>query len=144
MIRYHQYGSNYRLEQKRAVSSWIKTVVNDAGCSLADINIIFCGIAEIHEINKKHLKHDYPTDIVTFDYSENKTLSGDLYLGIPEIAENAKEYNVSLTEEIHRVIIHGILHLMGQKDKSKEEFKQMKQRENEALMLRSFHVKHKK
>lgn len=116
------------------IRQWISEIVKLYGKSIGNINYIFCDDEYILKINMEYLKHNYSTDIITFDNSENNKISGDIYISLDTVAENAKEYNTDDTE-IYRVIIHGILHLVGLKDKSPEEFNNMKRAENDALSM---------
>lgn len=116
------------------IRQWISEIVKLYGKSIGNINYIFCDDEYILKINMEYLNHSYNTDIITFDNSENNKISGDIYISLDTVAENAKEYNTDDTE-IYRVIIHGILHLVGLKDKSPEEFNNMKRAENDALSM---------
>ena len=113
---------------------WINTVVKHFGKSIGDINYIFCDDPYILNINKQYLQHDYFTDIITFDYSENEKISGDIFISIDTVDKNAKEYNTQSTE-LYRVIIHGILHLCGFKDKTTNESNEMRKQEDFCLNL---------
>ena len=117
----------------RIVSKWIKSVVAIYGKKVANVNYVFCSDERILEVNKQFLKHDYFTDIITFDYSENKTIAGDIFISIDTVKSNADEFGVSFEQELHRIIIHGILHLCGQDDKSPELRIEMTRKENLAL-----------
>ncbi|GHT08510.1 endoribonuclease YbeY [Bacteroidia bacterium] len=119
--------------KRRETSRWIKSVVEQYHKRVGDITYIFCTDEEILRINKQFLNHDYYTDIITFDYTENETISGDLFISLDTVKSNAEKFGTNYDEELHRVIIHGILHLCGFKDKSSEDEKQMRERENEAL-----------
>lgn len=116
------------------IRQWISEIVKLYGKSIGNINYIFCDDEYILKINMEYLKHNYSTDIITFDNSENNKISGDIYISLETVAENAKEYKTEVTE-IYRVIIHGILHLVGLNDKSSEEFDNMKRAENDALSM---------
>ena len=102
-----------------------------------DISYIFCSDEKILEINREYLDHDYYTDIITFDYTEKNRISGDIFISIDTVKSNADEFKVSYEEELHRIIIHGILHLCGINDKGPGEREIMTQKENEALVLLS-------
>ncbi|MFM7473400.1 MAG: rRNA maturation RNase YbeY [Crocinitomicaceae bacterium] len=99
-----------------------------------DITLIFCSDDYLLEINKKYLNHDYYTDVITFDYSDNQMVSGDLFISIDRVLENAKSFQVVAKEELIRVVCHGVLHLVGYKDKTEEEKKVMTSKENEYLL----------
>lgn len=120
------------LELKKTVQ-WIKTVAADYTKKTANIHYIFCSDQRILEVNKQFLDHDYFTDIITFDYSENNRISGDIFISIDTVKSNAEEFDTSFQHELHRIIIHGILHLCGQDDKTAELRSEMTQKENDAL-----------
>lgn len=105
--------------------------------TIGDINIIFCSDNYILDVNVKYLQHDYFTDIITFDYCEGNILSGDLFISIDSVRENALEYCTDFNEELHRVIVHGVLHLIGYDDHSEQEKKVMREKEDYYLNLRS-------
>lgn len=121
--------------KKRAVSAWIKKVAELYNRQVGDVSYIFCSDDKILEINKQYLKHDYFTDVITFDYSENDTISGDIFISLDTVKSNSQKFNTSNEEELLRVIIHGILHLCGLKDKSAEDSKMMTKSENQALEI---------
>ncbi len=122
--------------KRRDTSNWIKSVASSYNRKAGDIAYIFCSDEKILEINKQYLNHDYYTDIITFDYSENNTISGDLFISLDTVKSNAEKFGTSYEEELYRVIIHGILHLCGFKDKSPKEEKLMREKEKEALSVR--------
>ena len=97
---------------------------------LGDISVVFCSDDYLLEMNKQYLDHDYYTDIITFDYVENKVISGDLFISIDRIVENAEKFNTTLLKELYRVVFHGVLHLVGYKDKTDGEVKLMQEKEN--------------
>jgi rRNA maturation RNase YbeY len=111
-------------------TDWISQTIINEGKTVGEINIIFCNDEYLLKINQEHLTHDYYTDIITFDYSENTLISGDLFISKDRVEENAEEYKVSFENELNRVIIHGILHLIGYNDKSESEIKEMRTKEN--------------
>ncbi len=115
------------------VSRWIKPIAAQYGKKTGNINYIFCDDERILEVNNYYLQHDYFTDIITFDYTAENKIAGDLFISIDRVVDNAKELNVSFEEELHRVIIHGVLHLLGFKDKTDKEAKQMRIKEQECL-----------
>lgn len=121
--------------KKRKVSEWIKKVAASHGKKTGDIAYIFCDDNKILEINNSYLQHDYYTDIITFDYTENDLISGDIFISLDTVKSNAEQFGTDYTEEIHRIIIHGILHLCGINDKGPGEREMMTQHENEALSL---------
>jgi rRNA maturation RNase YbeY len=119
--------------EKRKTSKWIQQVALQYGKKINEISFIFCSDNYILQVNKEYLKHDYYTDIITFDYSENDKLSGDIFISVDTVKTNAEKFNQTFEVELHRVIIHGILHLCGQKDKAKEDRAEMTRKENLAL-----------
>ena len=124
-------------------SQWISKCIDLQGFNLSEISIIFCSDDYLLEINKTHLNHNYYTDIITFNYNEDKQIEGDLFISIDRVKDNAKENGVEFMNELQRVMIHGVLHLCGQNDKTEEEQAEMTRKENLMLdELRTFHVKH--
>lgn len=117
----------------REVSKWIKAVAAEYGCKTGEIAYIFCSDNRILEVNREYLGHDYFTDIITFDYTDGSTIAGDIFISLDTVRRNAGEYKVSFVQELMRVMIHGILHLTGQGDKTDAEFEEMKKKEDKAL-----------
>ena len=115
--------------------SWLSIVVNKEGWTLGDINLVFCSDEYLLNMNREHLKHDYYTDIITFDYTESEIISGDLFISVDRVKENAQENSVMFHVERNRVVGHGVLHLMGYKDKTESEQEEMTRKENWALSL---------
>lgn len=132
-IRFHFEDIPVFSINKQNTTSWIKNTASLYGKKTGDINYIFCSDERILEINNQYLSHDYYTDIITFDYTENNSISGDLFISVDTISSNAEKYDVSFNEELYRVIIHGILHLCGQNDKTPSEQDEMTIKENLAL-----------
>ncbi|MNY42258.1 Endoribonuclease YbeY [compost metagenome] len=124
--------------------AWYSNVCELEGKSLGDLSLIFCSDEHLLQMNKEYLDHDYYTDIITFDYTEGSLVSGDLFISVDRVRDNASEFGVSSQDELHRVCIHGLLHLCGYKDKSEADEKLMRSKENEMLLLREFHVEHLK
>jgi len=126
----------YVLRYKNNLRNWIVSTLNTEGYVLRSVNFIFCSDQFLHTTNIKYLKHDTFTDIITFDTSEVKEeISGDIFISIDRIKENAKTFKVNFKNELHRVMIHGILHLLGYKDKTKKEREMMKSKEDYYLSL---------
>ena len=117
------------------LSTWIKNAVNSLGYFVGDLNVIFCSDEHLKEINIKYLNHDYYTDIITFDYSEKTLINGDLFISIDRIKENSSINKVKFMLELYRVIIHGVLHLCGFNDKTSEEKKKIREKEDCFLSL---------
>ena len=133
MIRFFTKDLKFDLKDKLPLKRWMKTVVEEHGCRVGDINVILCNDPSILEINRQFLGHDYYTDIITFDYSEEDTINGELYISVDTVRENAKEYGEEFLVELHRVIIHGMLHLCGLDDHCEEDIAEMRAAENSAL-----------
>ncbi|MBN2519922.1 MAG: rRNA maturation RNase YbeY [Bacteroidales bacterium] len=116
-------------------SEWITKIVEIETLTLGDVSIIFCSDSYLLEMNREYLNHDYYTDIITFDYSDNQIISGDLFISLETVQFNSKEICVTFNNELLRVIIHGILHLIGYNDKSTEEQTTMRLKEDQCLII---------
>jgi rRNA maturation RNase YbeY len=125
---------SFNLKNKRLIKSWIKDIIQLNKKELGDINYIFCSDEKILEINKEFLKHDYYTDIISFDYCEENKINGDIFISIDTVKSNSIKYKTEFIEELHRVIIHGVLHFLGFKDKTKADAEKMREAENKALI----------
>jgi rRNA maturation RNase YbeY len=134
-ISFHNDGSSYRLPRKRAVKAWVALVVAAEGLHTGPVSFVFCSRARHLEINREYLGHDYPTDVITFDYTDDGTVSGDIFIDPQTIRENAAVYDVTPLCEMHRVLIHGILHLCGHGDKTPAEQKKMRALEDKYLAM---------
>jgi rRNA maturation RNase YbeY len=134
MISYN-YETEFQINQEADLSKWIKAVIYSHDCVLNEINYIFMDDEQLHKLNVDFLNHDNLTDIISFDYSVGNNLQGDIYISVERVADNAKDFKVSFQEELHRVLIHGVLHYCGFKDKTDAEAKQMRNKEDEALAL---------
>ncbi|WP_010228204.1 rRNA maturation RNase YbeY [Gillisia marina] len=133
------YSENdFILEDEAQYVSWIENVIVSEGKSLEEISYIFCDDEYLLKINIEYLDHDTYTDIITFDYSVGKILQGDIYISTERVRENSETFGVNFDEELRRVLIHGVLHLSGYKDKSVEEAARMRSKEEEKMKL--FHV----
>ncbi len=140
-ITFFEEDIQYKLKDKTKVRQWIKDTVVAEGYQLDELNYIFCSDAYLLQINQQYLNHDTYTDIVTFDNStEKKTITGDIFISIDRIKENAAKFNQTVTNELHRVIIHGTLHLLGYKDKKPVEKKKMTEMEDKYLDKRPFNI----
>ena len=113
----------------------IEKLAESESRTLGDINYILCSDPYLLDINRQYLNHDYFTDVITFDYSEDNVISGDIFISVDTVADNAKEYGVTFEKELERVMIHGVLHLVGYNDKSDSEVKVMRSKENQYLSL---------
>jgi probable rRNA maturation factor len=135
MINFHSLVSGFALSGKREIKKWLTNVITDHGKSLGQIDFIFCSDEYILEINREHLNHDYYTDVITFDYSEEEKLSsGDIFISIDSVSENAKECNIAIRDELERVMVHGVLHLLGYVDGTEEEKQLMRSKEDHYLI----------
>ena len=142
MISYQTDGVKMPAIRRRDISAWVKAVAATYGKRVGDIGYIFCNDEKILEVNRQYLQHDYYTDIITFDYSDDAlltgrkdTISGDLFISLDTVRTNAEQQGTTYDEELHRVIIHGILHLCGINDKGPGEREIMEREENKALAL---------
>lgn len=127
--------TTFNLQNEAKTTTWIERVVVSEGFAIGEINYIFCDDAYLNHINKEFLKHDSFTDIISFDYSLGKQISGDIYISIERVLDNAEKYSVTFENELRRVMIHGVLHYMGYKDKTTEEKKVMRLKENTTIYL---------
>lgn len=127
---------NYRLTDKTAIRDWLQGAVEDHSRKVRELNYIFCSDHYLHSINKRFLRHDDYTDIITFDYAEDERLRADIYISIDRARENAQTYGVSVPDEVHRLLIHGLLHLLGYEDKTPDDKAQMSSKEEYYLSLR--------
>jgi len=129
MIQFHMADLTYKLSDKVGIKKWLMEAISEENYKTGDINIILCSDNYLLDINRKFLQHDFFTDIITFDYSEGTNLHGELYISIERVEENAQFFNTTISNELLRVFIHGVLHLLGYKDKSIEEEKMMRVKE---------------
>ena len=134
MIAFH-YETSFELSNENFLNDWINTIVLSHGYTIGEINYIFCDDTYLHKLNLDFLQHDTLTDIISFDSTLGKLIGGDIFISVERVAENAKDYKVSFTNELHRVMIHGVLHYMGFKDKSIVDKKRMRKEEDNALFL---------
>ena len=134
-VSFHSENVNFPPIKKRTTAKWIRTVAENHGRQVGEISYLFCDDAKILEINRQYLQHDFYTDIITFDYSENNIISGDISISLDTVRSNSQKYQTEFIEELNRVIIHGILHLCGLNDHSKAEQETMRSAENSALLL---------
>lgn len=139
MIHWFSEDTNFVLKNKRLISNWLKQIALSSDASVGELNYIFCSDPYLLDINKKYLGHDYYTDIITFDNSDEFTaqgvINGDIFISIDTVRVNAEQYGEGFDRELHRVIAHGLLHLLGFDDTSEELQKEMTRQENLALDL---------
>lgn len=133
------YETDFELSDEVAISEWLSSVILSESKKEGEINYIFCDDEYLHKINVEYLDHDTLTDIISFDYSVGNELHGDIFVSVERVADNAKNFNVSFDEELKRVLVHGILHYAGYKDKSEDDELKMRQKEDEKMAM--FHVK---
>lgn len=134
-ITFTTIDTKFRIKNKRKIKDWVKTFIENSDKKVGSINYIFCLDEYILDINKKYLKHDYYTDIITFDYSEKNRLEGDIFISLQTVESNSKKFSTTFEHELMRVIIHGILHLDGFDDKTKKEKLVMRSAEDAALEI---------
>jgi len=129
MINFN-YETNFSLSNEDVVAAWIAKTIKSEGHSLEEINYIFCDDDYLHKLNVEFLNHDTLTDIISFDYSVGKIIQGDVFISVERVKENASDFKVPFLEELHRVIIHGVLHYCGYKDKTPKDALLMREKEN--------------
>ena len=133
-VSFHRENVSLNADEKLIIK-WLTNSVNSLDYSIGELSFVFCSDDYLRKLNIKHLNQDYFTDVITFDYSKEMSLIGDVFISTERVKENAKLFNVSFNEELFRVIIHGVLHLCGFKDKTKEEKAEMRSKENDFLSL---------
>ena len=139
MINFN-YETKFKLDNEQSILRWVSGVITSEGFKEDEINYIFCDDNYLHKLNVEFLSHDTLTDIISFDYSIGKNLQGDIFISVERVRDNAQDFEVSFESEINRVIVHGILHYCGYKDKSEEDANIMRSKENfylEQLVLNS-------
>ncbi|MBI5540733.1 MAG: rRNA maturation RNase YbeY [Bacteroidia bacterium] len=136
-VSFHQQGINSTLihGEKRKISAWISQIISSEKKTLGNISIIFTGKNELLKMNNSFLSHNFHTDIITFNYNEGSTISGDLFIGVEQVIENANELKTTPRLELLRVIVHGVFHLLGYNDSTDKEKSQMRKREDKAIAL---------
>jgi rRNA maturation RNase YbeY len=135
---YYNSETDFTLDNQEKITTWIKNTIKEEDYQIEEISYIFCNDSYLLEKNIAYLNHDTLTDIISFDYSVGKIISGDIFISIERVKENAQEFNVSFLNELHRVIIHGILHYCGYKDKTSDQKEVMRSKENYYLSLLKF------
>ncbi len=141
MVSYFVQDTDFKFVKRRLNNAWLKLVAESEVRKLGNVNIIFCSDNYILDVNMKYLQHDYFTDIITFDYCEGNVLSGDLFISVDSVRENSVFFKTEFADELNRVIVHGILHLIGYDDHTPDEQKTMREKENYYLELRN-HIEH--
>lgn len=132
------YTSDFQLDNESYYEDWISKIISSEGFTLGEINYIFCVDEYLHKINMQYLEHDTLTDIISFDYCQGNVISGDIFLSVERVADNAKDFGVEFHKELLRVMAHGILHYCGYGDKTQEQEEIMRKKEEEKMLL--FHV----
>ncbi len=132
------YLNDFNLGKEEELRSWIQFVLDEEDRELGEISYIFCDDDYLLDINVKHLKHNTLTDIISFDYSLGRVVSGDIYISVERVKENAGDRRVDFEDELHRVMIHGVLHYIGYRDKTDEDTREMRRKEDYYLSLRTF------
>jgi len=138
LVFFHQEDISYRLRHKRALSTWIRNAVEKEGLKVKAINIVLTSDGFLFKMNQKYLNHSTLTDVITFPFENPDGVAGDVYLSLERVRENAKAYEVKLIDELHRVMIHGTLHLCGYQDGTPTAKAIMRSTEDKYLSLRSF------
>lgn len=139
MIEY-SYNTDFDLTQANEISLWLQNVAESENFDIADLNYVFVSDDELYDMNVKYLNHNTLTDIITFNYVEKDLISGDIFISVDRVKENADDFKVTFENELRRVMVHGLLHLMNYNDKTDEEQELMTQKEDEKLKM--FHVEH--
>jgi len=137
MINFN-YESDFNLDNEEAIAAWLSAVIVSEKKKEGEINYIFCDDEYLHKINLEYLNHDTLTDIISFDYTVGNELNGDVFVSIERVQDNAKDFEVSFEEELKRVLVHGVLHYCGYKDKDEESERLMRLKEDEKIAM--FHV----
>ncbi len=144
-VSYHTEDCRFAVRERRALAAWLRSIATAEGGTLGDVSLVFCSDAYLLGINRQYLNHDYFTDVITFDYSGDGVVSGDIFISVDTVRSNAEGLGEMFHVELSRVISHGILHLCGYGDKTRSETKTMRERENhymdklpEGLALKAF------
>ena len=135
------YENEFELQNEDQIATWISAVILSENKKEGDINYIFCDDDYLLNLNEQYLDHDTLTDIISFDYSVGNELHGDIFISVERVRENAQDFSVTFEEELKRVLVHGVLHYCGYKDKSEEDEQLMRSKEDEKIKM--FHVEHK-
>lgn len=132
------YLDKFQLSNEQEVRSWLEFVLDEEDRELGEVSYIFCDDDYLYDLNVKHLKHNTLTDIISFDYSLGKVVSGDIYISVERVEENAGDREIEFADELHRIMVHGLLHYIGYKDKTEAQRKTMRKKEDYYLSLRTF------
>jgi probable rRNA maturation factor len=142
VIYFNDLDSSCRIKNRKRVREWISNVISSNGKKIGDVGVIICSDEYLLDLNNQYLEHNYYTDIITFDYTDKDVIGGDLFISYDRVKENAKQEGVLIQHELRRVMVHGVLHLLGLNDKIEAEIKIMRAAEDVALKM--FHVEHSK
>ena len=134
-IYFHSEEIEFNLSNETQTIKWLTQLAQTEKKEIEELNYIFCSDDYLLKVNQEHLNHDYYTDVITFDYCEGTQISGDIFISIDRVKDNAQSFNSTFQDELNRVIAHGLLHLMGYKDKNEEDAKEMRKMEDFALKL---------
>ena len=129
------FETDFQLKHETKLQTWIGDVISAEGFELGEVSYVFCDDEYLHKLNVEFLDYDTLTDIISFDYGMGKQVNGEIYISVERVADNANDFIVTFDDELHRVIIHGILHLCGYKDKTEEDAESMRERENKYVDL---------
>ena len=136
MIRFH-FTNSFTLKNKRKIKNWLKDTIVNEKKKVGDINYIFCSKEYLKKMNNDYLTKNYETDVISFDFSNDNKISGDIYISTETVKKNSSIFNVGFINELKRVMVHGLLHLLNYNDKSKQELKIMREKENFYINLNS-------
>ncbi|MDN3664944.1 rRNA maturation RNase YbeY [Algibacter miyuki] len=123
------YETEFKIENEEAIATWISSVISEEGYKLEEINYVFCDDEYLHKLNVEFLDHDTLTDVISFDYSMGKLVQGDIFISVERVEDNAKDFKVDFNSELNRVIVHGVLHYCGYKDKTENDAQIMREKE---------------
>ncbi|WP_417212947.1 rRNA maturation RNase YbeY [Bizionia sp.] len=129
------YENNFKIDNIQILQTWIEGVIVSEKFELGEINYIFCDDDYLHNLNVEYLNHDTLTDVISFDYTVGNVIQGDIYISTERVADNAQDFKAAFSDELHRVMVHGVLHYCGYKDKSEAESEAMRSMENHYLKL---------
>ena len=136
MIRFH-FTNNFTLKNKRKIKNWLKDTILNEKKKIGDINYIFCSKEQLKKMNNDYLSKNYETDVISFDFTKDNKISGDIYISTETVKKNSIIFNVGFNNELKRVMVHGLLHLLNYNDKNKQELKTMREKENFYINLNS-------
>ena len=137
-VSFHSEQTDFSIQNQNQVETWLTQVCRQENKKLRELTFVFCSDDYLLQVNQDFLQHDYYTDVITFDYCEEQNVSGDIFISIDRVVENASSVGVSFPDELHRVMVHGMLHLLGYKDKTVAEKTEMTSKEDYYLSLRTF------